>query len=74
MEKEIKEILERYNVEQFEADGITKELLNLHSVSVPLPVLEQVLKYCEHNQIYDKLGSYGNFYYKLNQIKREIDS
>ena len=44
-------------------------------VSVPLPVIMQVLKYCEDNQIYDKLGTYQNFYYKLNQIRREyVDS
>ena len=44
-------------------------------VSVPLPVIMQVLKYCEDNQIYDKLGTYQNFYHKLNQIRREfVDS
>ena len=41
--------------------------LNTPDVSVPLPVIMQVLKYCEDNQIYDKLGTYQNFYYKLNQ-------
>lgn len=45
----------------------------IQNVSVPLPVIKQVLKYCEDNQIYDKLGSYQNFYYKLNQIRRECD-
>ena len=30
--------------------------LNIPVVSVPLPVIMQVLKYCEDNQIYDKLA------------------
>ena len=47
--------------------------LNIPVVSVPLPVIMQVLKYCEDNQIYDKLGTYQNFYYKLNQIRRECE-
>ena len=41
------------------------QVLNIPVVSVPLPVIMQVLKYCEDNQIYDKLGTYQNFYYKL---------
>lgn len=36
-------------------------------------VLEQVLRYCEDQAIYDKLSKYGDFYYKikilLNQNK-----
>jgi hypothetical protein len=47
--------------------------LPIQNVSVPLPVIMQVLKYCEDNQIYDKLGTYQNFYYKLNQIRRECE-
>jgi hypothetical protein len=47
--------------------------LNIPVVSVPLPVIIQVLKYCEDNQIYDKLGTYQDFYYKLNQIRRECE-
>ena len=49
------------------------EQLDIPVVIVPLPVIKQVLKYCEDNQIYDKLGSYQNFYYKLNQIRRECE-
>lgn len=49
----------------------TEQALNIPVVSVPLPVIMQVLKYCEDNQIYDKLGNYQDFYYKLNQIRRE---
>lgn len=49
------------------------EQLNIPVISVPLPVIMQVLKYCEDSQIYDKLGTYQNFYYKLNQIRREYE-
>ena len=51
----------------------TEQALNIPVVSVPLPVIMQVLKYCEDNQIYDKLGNYQDFYYKLNQIRRESE-
>ncbi len=50
-----------------------KHQLDIPVVSVPLPIIMQVLKYCEDNQIYDKLGTYQNFYYKLNQIRREFE-
>ena len=50
-----------------------EQTCTIQNVSVPLPVIKQVLKYCEDNQIYDKLGSYQNFYYKLNQIRRECE-
>ena len=55
------------------ADNAEAQALNIPVVSVPLHVIKQVLKYCEDNQIYDKLGSYQNFYYKLNQIRRECE-
>ena len=51
----------------------TEQALNIPVVSVPLPVIMQVLKYCEDTQIYDKLGNYQDFYYKLNQIRRESE-
>ena len=52
----------------------TEQALNIPVVSVPLPVIMQVLKYCEDNQIYDKLGNYQDFYYKLNQIRRKVST
>ena len=51
----------------------TEQALNIPVVIVPLPVIMQVLKYCEDNQIYDKLGNYQDFYYKLNQIRRDSE-
>jgi hypothetical protein len=46
--------------------------IEINNVNVPLDVIEQILKYCEVNQIYDKLSNYGDFYYKLNQIKHKF--
>lgn len=46
-----------------------KEKLNLErEVSVPISILEDVCHYCEYNAIYDKLGNFGDFYYKIKKI------
>lgn len=46
-----------------------KEKLNPHvKIEVPKEVLEDVCDYCEHNAIYDKLGDFGDFYYKIKKI------
>ena len=37
-------------------------------VEVPAEVLEEVLHYCEYNGIYDKLGAFGDFYYKIKEL------
>ena len=37
-------------------------------VKVPMNVLEEVIHYCEYTGIYDKLGTFGDFYYKLVKI------
>ena len=34
-------------------------------------ILEQVAQYCEDQAIYDKLGNYGDFYYKIKKILSE---
>lgn len=40
---------------------------------LPIQSIIQVLKYCEDNQIYDKLSIYDDFYYKLNEwVKRNV--
>ena len=38
------------------------------NVNVPISVISNILKYCEDKQIYDKLGNYEDFYYKLNNL------
>ena len=49
-----------------------KEKLNPHiKISVPKEILEEVCAYCENNAIYDKLGNYGDFYYKIKKLLAE---
>ena len=38
-------------------------------IKVEKEIIQQIIKYCEDQAIYDKLGKYGDFYYKL---KKEI--
>jgi len=45
-------------------------------VSVPLDVIEDVLLYCEDTKLYNDrktISSYGDFYYKLNELLKEDD-
>ena len=37
-------------------------------ILVPKSIIENVIKYCESQAIYDKLSDYDDFYYKLKQI------
>ena len=37
----------------------------MKTLAVDQTVIENVIKYCEDKQVYDKLGAYGDFYYKL---------
>lgn len=37
-------------------------------VSVPLHIVEEIIRYCEDYQVHIKLIRYSNFYYKLKQI------
>ncbi len=43
----------------------------METINVPIELIEKVCKYCEDKQVYDKLGYYGDFYYKF---KRMVDS
>jgi len=46
-----------------------KEKINpKREVSVPISVLQDVCDYCECNAIYDKLGNFGDFYYKIKKL------
>lgn len=38
-------------------------------IKIEKEIIQQIIKYCEDQAIYDKLGKYGDFYYKL---KKEI--
>ena len=38
------------------------------NVTLPTEMVQNIIKYCEDKQVYDKLGAYGDFYYKLKRI------
>lgn len=40
------------------------------AVEVSTELIDNIIKYCETQAIYDKLGPYGDFYYKLKQIRK----
>ena len=39
-------------------------------ITISREMAEEICRYCEDQAVYDKLGSYGDFYYKL---KRELE-
>ena len=46
-----------------------KERLNPYRVvEVPVSVLEDIIDYCEYHGIYDELGDFGDFYYKIKNL------
>jgi hypothetical protein len=57
-----------YQIERFMSDynveGVFLKKEHYYTKEDILPLL----KYIENNQIYDKLGSYSNFYYKIKRI------
>ena len=40
-------------------------------VKIQVSLIKDILRYCEANSIYDKLGAYGDFYYKLKKRIKE---
>lgn len=36
-----------------------------------LAILENVKEYCEDQAVYDKLGQYGDFYYKIVELLKK---
>ena len=36
-------------------------------IPIPIDVVKNIIRYCEDKQVYDKLGAYGDFYYKLKK-------
>ena len=46
-------------------DGITNMTPEL------VKILENVKEYCEDEAIYDKLSSYGDFYYKIVELLKK---
>ncbi len=46
--------------------------INVFKTEVPIAIdreiINNIIKYCEDKQVYDKLGGYGDFYYKLKKL------
>ncbi|WQJ53681.1 MAG: hypothetical protein [Wendovervirus sonii] len=38
------------------------------TLEIPENIINDIFRYCETQSIYDKLGNYGDFYYKLKSI------
>lgn len=53
---------------------ILEHILKFHqegfvtNVEVSRETVNNVIEYCEVQQVYDKLGKYGDFYYKLKKV------
>lgn len=65
-----------YNSKEYVIKGvnncvITKSMSTFNKEELPIQAIKDCLKYCENQQIYDKLSKYGDFYYKLNQFIKQ---
>lgn len=50
----------------FEWDETTEK----NTVEIDVTILDNIIKYCEAQQIYDKLTAYGEFYYKIKRLRQ----
>ena len=58
-----------FDTKQYLSIKLSKENFNIDEL--PIQAIKDCLKYCEKQQIYDKLSKYGDFYYKLNHFLNE---
>lgn len=42
-----------------------------NTVEIDVKILDNIIKYCEAQQIYDKLTAYGEFYYKIKRLRQD---
>lgn len=47
---------------------ITNPEPKVETIPVDVKVIKDILQYCEDKAIYDKLGYYGDFYYRLKNL------
>lgn len=47
---------------------LKEKLSGKKEFAVSREILEDICHYCENQGIYDKLGNYGDFYYKVKKI------
>ena len=60
----------------FILDGTTEDVIRkidnpepkVETIPVDVKVIKDILQYCEDKAIYDKLGYYGDFYYRLKNL------
>ena len=48
--------------------NMKEHLSEERTIEISVSVLEDVCYYCESMTIYDKLGNYGDFYYKIKSL------
>ena len=61
--------MEKTTIKDIEALVELRKKINADSeISVSREILENVCEYCEYMGIYDKLGNYGDFYYKIKNL------
>ena len=51
-------------------DANKREQAVVPTMEVPTSIIDNIIKYCETEAIYDKLGRYGDFYYKLKNLRK----
>lgn len=61
--------MEKTTIKDIESLVELRKKINANSeISVSREILENVCEYCENMAIYDKLGNYGDFYYKIKSL------
>lgn len=65
---EVNKSLEKYRL-RVDCLEVKDEEESPKFIKIEKEIIQQIIKYCEDQAIYDKLGNYRDFYYKL---KKEI--
>jgi hypothetical protein len=50
----------------------TSDPVKPENIQVPAQVIKDCMKYIEHQQVYDKLSPFGDFYYKMKKSLKQI--
>ena len=53
---------------RFNRGSMKTKLIFMTTITLDLEVVKNILRYCEIQQVYDKLSAYGDFYYKLQAV------
>ena len=63
---EVNKSLEKYRL-RVDCLEVKDEEKSLKFIKIKKEIIQQIIKYCEDQAIYDKLGKYGDFYYNLKK-------